>query len=343
MKTTKMKAFVIEQYDKNETGQIKEVAIPELGDDDVLVRVGAASVNVLDLKIMKGEFKRVLPYALPLILGNDVAGTVVGLGRKVTRFAIGDQVYGRVPASRIGTFAEYVAVDAKALATKPDAASIEEAASIPLVALTAWQVLVETAAVRPGQKVLIHAGSGGVGTVAIQLAKHLGAYVATTTSAANASLVKALGADEVIDYKNQRFEELLKDYDVVLNGLGQEVLANSVKVLRPGGHLISISGPPTPEFARSLGLSWVARQLVGLISRKIRAATKQAGVKYTFVFMRADGKQLEEITQLVDASVIKPVIDQVFDFASTSEALSYVDRGRTKGKVVISMPANTNS
>src|SRR5213079_1737538 len=251
-----MKAFVVERYGKNDGTRFVEMPEPELRDADVLVRVHAAGVNVLDSKIRDGEFKLILPYRLPLILGNDVAGVVVRVGSKVRRFKPGDAVYARPHQDRIGTFAEFIAMNEADVALKPKNLTMEEAASIPLVGLTAWQVLIERANLKKGQKVLIHAGSGGVGTFAIQLAKHVGAIVATTTSTTNVDLVKRLGADIVIDYKQDRFEEVLRDCDVVLNSLDGETLRKSLRVLKPGGNLISISGPPDPDFARHLGLSW---------------------------------------------------------------------------------------
>jgi NADPH:quinone reductase-like Zn-dependent oxidoreductase len=332
-----MKAFVIDRYGKKETGHIADMPEPEVRDDDVLIRVHAASVNMLDSKIRSGEFKLILPYRLPLILGNDVAGTVIRVGSNVRRFKPGDEVYARPDQDRIGTFAEFIAVKEASLALKPANLSMEAAASIPLVGLTAWQVLVETAKLKKGQKVLIHAGSGGVGTIAIQLAKHLGAFVAATTSTANIAWVKALGADVVIDYKTQQFEDELRDYDVVLNSLGNDVLEKSLRVLKPGGFLISISGPPTPEFAAEQGLAWPLRQVLRLLSHGIRKKARKRGVTYSFVFMRADGAQLGELTTLIEAGVIKPVVDRSFPFDSTADALAYVERGRSKGKVAISV------
>ena len=212
-----------------------------------------------------------------------------------------------------------------------------EAASLPLVALTAWQALVDTAQLKAGQKVFIQAGSGGVGTVAIQLAKHLGAFVATTTSTPNVGWVKALGADVVIDYRRQDFAADLRDYDVVLNSLGKEELERSLQILKPGGHLISISGPPTPTFATSRGLAWPLKQVMRLLSHGIRSKAKMKGVTYTFVFMRADGAQLSTITSLVESGAIAPVIDRVFPFQDTQGALAYVESGRAKGKVVVEL------
>ena len=329
-----MKAFFIDSYGKG-NGQIGLLPEPEVRANDVLVQVHAANVNLLDSKIRKGEFKLILPYRFPLVLGNDLAGVVVRVGANVRRFKPGDEVYARPRDERIGTFAEFISVTEDALALKPGNLDMGEAASMPLVALTAWQVLVETAKLKKGQKVLIHAGSGGVGTVAIQLAKHLGAFVATTTSTSNVEWVKALGADVVIDYKKQNFETVLQGYDVVLNSLGSDVLEKSLKVLKPGGQLISISGPPTPQFAEEQGLSWGLKQVMRLLSLGIRRKARKAGLRYAFVFMRANGAQLHEISALIESGAIKPVVDRVFPLESTAEALSYVEQGRAKGKVII--------
>lgn len=331
-----MKAFFIERYGKDK-GRIGEVPAPEVGPHDVLVQVHAASVNVLDLKIRKGEFKLILPYSFPLVLGNDLAGVVERVGPAVRRFKPGDAVYGRPPEQRIGSFAELIAVHEDALALKPASIGMEQAAALPLVALTAWQVLVQTAQLKKGQKVFIHAGSGGVGSVAIQLAKHLGASVATTTSTDNVEWVKALGADLVIDYKQQDFERVLQGYDVVLNSLGADALHKSLGILKPGGRLISISGPPTPAFAQEQKLSWVLGLVMRMLSRRVRAKARKRGVDYGFVFMRASGAQLENITALVESGIIRPVLDRTFPFESTAEALSYVEQGRSKGKVVITL------
>src|SRR5213592_3255501 len=330
-----MKAFVVERYGKNDGIRFVEMPEPELRDADVLVRVHAAGVNVLDSKIRDGEFKLILPYRLPLILGNDVAGVVVRVGSKVRRFKPGDAVYARPHQDRIGTFAEFIAMNEADVAKKPKNLTMEKAASIPLVGLTAWQVLVERAKLKTGQKVLIHAGSGGVGTVAIQLAKHLGAIVATTTSTANLEWVKRLGADLVIDYRKDDFENILQDYDVVLNSLGAETLEKSLRVLKPGGKLISISGPPDPDFAQDRGLSWIVRLAMRLLSYRIRNKAKRHHVSYSFLFMRASGDQLREIGSLIESGILRPVMDRVFPFESTKEAMAYVETGRAKGKVVV--------
>lgn len=330
-----MKAFVIDRYGKQEPLQLAEVPEPKLGEQDVLVQIHAASINPLDLKIRSGALKRILPLRLPLVLGNDLAGVVTRVGVKVQRFKPGDEVYARTDTRRIGTFAEFIAVAESNLALKPASLSMEEAASIPLVGLTAWQALVEKGNLRKGQKVFIHAGSGGVGTLAIQLAKHLGAHVATTTSSANIALVKSLGADIVIDYKKDDFAKTLRDYDLVLHSLGAEELEKSLSVLRPGGQLITLSGPPDPEFARDAGMPKLLQLIVGLLSRRIRKKARQRQVSYAFLFMRGSGEQLATLGELIDSGVIRPVIDKVFPFEATDQALAYVDSGRAKGKVVV--------
>ncbi len=328
-----MKAFAIDQYKGALTR--RDVPDPTPGPNDVVVAIRATSVNPIDLKLRDGEFKAILPQKMPLVLGGDLAGVVRAVGANVRRFKVGDEVYAHPDNDRIGTFAQRIAIAEADLALKPVSLDMVHAASLPLVALTAWQVLVERGKVKPGQKVLIHAGSGGVGTIAIQLAKHLDATVATTTSTANIDLVRSLGADVVIDYRKDDFAKMLSDYDVVLNSLGSDVLEKSLSVLKPGGKLISISGPPDPAFGRQIGAGWVVRQLLGLLSSKIRANAKKRGIDYSFLFMRADGAQLTEIAKLVDAGTIRPVIDSVFGFDETPAAMKRVESGRSRGKVVI--------
>ncbi|KLN56017.1 NADP-dependent oxidoreductase [Variovorax paradoxus] len=332
-----MKAFVLDRYGKKAALRPADMPMPTLRDDEVLVEVHAAGVNLLDAKIRDGEFKLILPYRLPLVLGHDVAGVVTRIGPRVRQFKPGDEVYARADDFRIGTFAEFVAVKEASLALKPQGLTMEEAASIPLVALTAWQALVEKAGLKKGQKVFIQAGSGGVGTFAIQLAKHLGATVATTTSAANAALVKSLGADVVIDYRTQDFEDVLSDCDVVLNSQDGKTLEKSLHVLKRGGKLISISGPPDPEFGKQSSAPGFVKLVMRLLSSGIRRRAKSRGVDFSFLFMRANGSQLREITRLFETGAIRPVVDRVFPFGSTNEALAYVETGRAKGKVVVKL------
>lgn len=330
-----MKAFLLEKYQKKAALRLADVSEPALGADEVLVQIHAAGVNLLDAKIRDGAFKPFLPYKLPLILGHDMAGTVVKTGPKATRYKVGDEVYSRVPDFRIGTFAKVIAVKESALAPKPTTLSMEEAASIPLVALTAWQALVDIASLRAGQKVFIQAGSGGVGTIAIQLAKHIGAYVATTASAANADWLKSLGADLVIDYKTQDFEASLRDYDVVLHSQDAKTLEKSLNILRPGGRLVSITGPATPAFGAKVKAPWFLRPVFWAMSWGTYRKARQRKVGFDFLFMVANGGQLEKIAALIDAGHIRPVIDRVYPFAETNAAIALVESGRAKGKVVV--------
>lgn len=330
-----MKAFVLERYGKARALQCVQMPVPELRDDEVLVQVHAAGVNVLDAKIRSGEFKRILPYRLPLILGHDVAGEVVKVGSRVRQFKPGDEVYARVDDLRIGTFAEFVPVKEASVAFKPKALTMEEAASVPLAALTAWQALVDKAGLRKGQKVFIQAGSGGVGTLAIQLARHFGATVATTTSARNAALLKSLGADVVIDYTTQDFQDVLRDCDVVLHSQDGRALEKSLRVLKAGGKLVSISGPPDPQFGKDIKAPWFVKLVLRLLSARTRRAAKSLGVDYSFLFMKPSGNQLREIARLFDAGALRPVVDRVFPFEQTNEALAYVETGRAKGKVIV--------
>lgn len=332
-----MKAYILDRYGKGQVLRLDEVPDPVPAVDEVLVEIHATSLNQLDGKIRNGAFKPILPYKPPVVLGHDLAGVVVAVGAAVRNFKPGDAVYARPRDGHIGTFAERIAVNQADLALKPVNLSMVEAASLPLVALTVWQVLVEQVQLKAGQKILIHAGSGGVGTLAIQLAKSLGATVATTTSAANADLVRSLGADVVINYRTQDFSTILSGYDVVLNSLDAKTLEASLKVLRRGGKLISISGPPDPTFAKTQGLNAVLRLVLRLMSARIRRKAKQAGVDYAFLFMRADGEQLGKIAKLCEAGTIRPVVDRVFPFAKLNAAMAYVDSGRAKGKVVVSL------
>jgi NADPH:quinone reductase-like Zn-dependent oxidoreductase len=330
-----VKAYLVEKYKRPmKAGEAPE---PTVGNRDVLVDIHAAGVNLLDAKIRDGEFKLILPYKAPFVLGHDLAGVVSRVGSAVTRFAVGDEVYGRPRDGRIGTFAERMAVHEDDLGIKPASLSMVEAASVPLVALTAWQALVERAHLQPGQNVLIHAGSGGVGTCAIQLAKHLGATVATTTGPSNVEWVRDIGADIVVDYRTQDFETVLRDYDVVLDSQGGDTLAKSLRILKPGGVAIGIAGPPDPDFARQKELRLPLRLVMTLLSWKTRRAAHRKGVWYSFLFMRASGAQLDEITKLIESGGLRPIVDQTYPFDEAPQAIAHVEGGRTKGKVVITM------
>lgn len=330
-----MKAYTINRYIKEDKLQLVEVSEPDVKENEVLVQVHSTSINQLDAKLKSGEFKLLLPYKFPLILGHDVAGIVTKIGTKVSRFKVGDEIFARPADYRIGTFAELISINENDVALKPKNVSMEQAASIPLVALTVWQAFVEKAKLKKGQKVFIQAGSGGVGTIAIQLAKHLGATVATTTSSGNFELVKSLGADVVIDYKTQDFETILKDYDLVLNSQDGKTLEKSLRIVKSGGKVISISGPPDVAYAKEVEMSWFMKAAIFFLSNKVQRQAKKLNVDYSFLFMKANGEQLSEISSLIEAGVIRPVIDKVFPFEQTNEALSYVEAGRAKGKVVV--------
>mgnify|MGYP000852583324 FL=1 len=328
-----MKAAYINRYGNINDVQLDEQSKPVLTENDVRIKVHAASINPLDLRVLEGEFKAILPVQFPFILGNDFAGTVAEVGANVTQFKVGDEVYAKTDLN--GAFAEYTVVHQSSLALKPKNISMELAASLPLVSLTAWQALVEIAKVRAGQKVLIHAGSGGVGSIAIQLAKHLGASVATTTSGKNAQWVKALGADIIIDYKTTDFEQVLKDYDVVLDTQGGKILEKSLNVLKRGGRIISISGPPDRDFAEAIHANWLLKCIIPLLSWSIRNKAKKRGITYSFLFMQPNGQQLSEISKLVEFGKINPIVDKTYTFTEIKDAFQYVNTGRAKGKVVL--------
>ena len=328
-----MKAAYIQRYGNINDVQLGEQSKPTLTENAVLVKVHAASINPLDLRVLEGEFKTILPVQFPFILGNDFAGIVVEVGANVIQFKVGDNVYAKTDLN--GAFAEYTVVQQSSLALKPDNISMELAASLPLVSLTAWQALVEIANVQAGQKVLIHAGSGGVGSIAIQLAKHLGAIVATTTSSKNIAWVKALGADIIIDYKTTDFEQELKDYDVVLDTQGGSILEKSLNVLKRGGRIVSISGPPDRNLAEAINANWLLKCIIPLLSWSIRHKAKKRGITYSFLFMQPNGQQLSEISKLVESGKINPIVDKTYELSEIKDAFQYVNTGRAKGKVVL--------
>jgi NADPH:quinone reductase-like Zn-dependent oxidoreductase len=328
-----MRAFAVTTYGPDGL-QLTDVPTPTLGAGDVRVEVRAAGINPLDTMVRNGEFKQLIPYDLPFVLGHDLAGVVTEVGSGVTGLAVGDEVYARPRDLRIGAFAEEIAVDAADVARKPTSLSFEEAAAVPLVALAAWQSLVEVAGLRQGQKILVHAGAGGLGSTVIQLARHLGAYVATTAHTRDLDTVRAHGADLVIDYTAQDFTEVVSGYDVVLDSLGPDSLEKSLTVLRPGGLAISVVGPPDPSFARQLGKP-LLRPVMAVLSRKVRRRAKKLGVLYSFFFMRADGARLAELAKLYDDGTLRPVLDRTFGFDDTLEAMAYVEQGKAHGKVVV--------
>ncbi|MBV5286911.1 MAG: NADP-dependent oxidoreductase [Methyloversatilis discipulorum] len=332
-----MKALTFQRYGKSPGIGFTDLPLPTLKDDELLVQVHAASVNPVDNMILSGIFKPVLHFRLPATLGSDLAGVVTKVGSRVTRFKPGDAVFANIFDRGTGAIAEFAVVPESLAASKPVNLDFVQVASIPLVGLTAWQALKERANLQAGHKVFIPAGAGGVGTFAIQLAKHLGATVGTTTSTGNVQFVGRLGADEIVDYKKQAFESVLRGYDVVLGTVRGDAVEKSVDILKPGGRIVSLVGPLDAAFARARGLNFILTFVFGLMSRKIMRLAKKRGVSYSFLFARPDGAQLAEIARLLEANHIQPVIDKVFPFERAKDALAYLAQGHAKGKVVIRM------
>ncbi|AQL38551.1 NADP-dependent oxidoreductase [Pseudomonas syringae] len=330
-----MKALTFESYGKSPEITIAHVPRPTIKPDELLVEVHAAGLNPIDNMITTGTFKPVLKYELPAIMGSDLAGVVLEVGSAVTRFKAGDAIFASLFDLGRGSIAELVAVPERTAALKPTNLDFVQAASIPMVGLTSWQALKERANLQPGQKVFIPAGSGGIGTFAIQLAKHLGGKVATTTSSGNAKLVRSLGADEVVDYKERAFEQVLRGYDLVLGTTRGDTIKKAVGILKPGGKIVSLVGPLDKAFAQARGMNVFFTFLFGLMSRSIIRRAKKSNVTYSFLFVRPDGAQLGKIAELLESGQIKPVIDRVFAFEQAREGLEYLGRGRAKGKVVV--------
>ncbi|MGF6305872.1 NADPH:quinone reductase-like Zn-dependent oxidoreductase [Bradyrhizobium sp. i1.8.4] len=332
-----MRAFVFKRYGKPDQIGFADQPRPTPGPDEILVQVHAAGLNPIDNMIPKGVFKAILRFRLPATLGSDVAGVVLEVGSRVTRFKPGDEVFASIFDLGTGTLAELAVVPESAAALKPANLDFVQAASIPMVGLTSWQALKERARLKPGQQVFIPAGSGGIGTFAIQVAKHLGAKVGTTTSTGNIGLARSLGADEVIDYTKQQFEKVLRNYDVVLGTLRGDAVEKSLRILKPGSTVVSLVGPPDAAFARARGMNFFMVLLFGLLSGKIIRHAKKRGVGYSFLFVHPDGRQLAELGELLKAGSIRPVIDKVFPFEQAKQALAYLEKGRAKGKVVVQM------
>ncbi|EJQ96236.1 hypothetical protein IGW_01423 [Bacillus cereus ISP3191] len=329
-----MKAMIIDKYGKVPM-RMAEVPTPEINEYEVLAEIHAASINPIDFKIRDGKVKMLLKYEMPLILGNDFSGVIVKVGSKVTRFKAGDAIYARPRKNKIGTFAEYIAIHEDDIALKPKNLSFEEAASIPLVGLTSYQALHDIMQLQKGQKILIHAGSGGVGTFAIQLAKIMGATVTTTASEAGSDLVKSLGADQIINYKIEKFEEILKDYDAVFDTIGGTTLEKSFNIIKSGGNIVSVSGMPNARFGKEFGSGFFKTLLFSLASKKLTALEKKHNAQYSFLFMKPSGDQLRTIANYIEAGKIKPVIDRVFPFEDAQKAMEYSEAGRAKGKIIV--------
>lgn len=330
-----MKALTFKRYGKSPEIGFAEVPSPTLKPDELLVEVHAVGLNPIDNMIPTGMFKPVLKFQLPATMGSDLAGVVKAVGNRVTRFKPGDAVFASIFDLGRGSLAEFAVVPENLAAPKPTNLDFVQAASVPMVGLTSWQALKERANVQQGQKVFIPAGAGGIGTFAIQLAKHFGAKVGTTTSTDNVQLVSSLGADEVIDYKTQEFDKVLRGYDLVLGMLKGNEIEKSIGILKPGSKIVSLTGPLDAAFARVRRLNFVLKFVFGLMSRKIIRLAGRQNVSYSFLFVRPDGGQLSEIGDLLKSGHIRPVIDKVYPFEQARAALEYLAQGRAKGKVVV--------
>ena len=330
-----MQALTFKRYGKSPDIGFEDVSLPALKPDELKVQVHAVGLNPIDNMIPTGMFKPVLHFKLPATMGSDLAGVVTEVGSRVTRFKPGDAVFASVFDLGIGTLAEFAVIPESVAAAKPHNLDYVQAASVPMVGLTSWQALKERAKLKAGQKVFIPAGSGGIGTFAIQLAKHIGAKVGTNTSTGNVQFVTGLGADEVVDYKKQAFEKVLRGYDMVLGTIRGDAIEKSIGILKPGGKIVSLIGPLDAAFARTKRLNFFLTFVFSLMSRKIMRLAKKRDVAYSFLFVRPDGSQLNEIGELLQTERIRPVIDKVFPFDQAKEALDYLAQGRSKGKVVV--------
>jgi NADPH:quinone reductase-like Zn-dependent oxidoreductase len=333
-----MRAFVLSRYGGPESTALIEVAEPSPRDGELLVRVHAAGLNPVDFKTRAGALKVIHSYPLPIVMGNELSGVVDAIGPAVTRFAKGDRVFARVDKNIMGAFAEYAIVNEMHAARMPESLDFASAAAVPLAGLTALQALRDELHLSAGQLIFIPGGAGGVGTFAIQIAKHLGAYVATTASPRGEALVKRLGADVVIDYTRERFEDRLSGYDCAFDLLGCDTLARLWSVLKPGGRVVSIAGMPEPLTARKdLGRGIGLASLFWVISLTTRFRAARRGCTYRYLFMHPSGTDLAHLAALIDAKKLEVVIDRVFPLTEAKEAMAYLEAGRTKGKVVLAL------
>ena len=333
-----MISLMIKKYgDLEQSLEFQEIPVPVIQPNQLLIRTQAASFNPLDYKIARGDFKAVRKIQFPQGIGRDVSGIVEKIGKSIKGFKVGDKVFSRIDENLVGTMAEYVVSNEKDVALMPSNLSFNEAASIPLAGLTAYQSLVDVAQLSSQENVLIYAGSGGVGTIAIQLAKHLGAYVTATTSTKNVDMVKKLGTDEVIDYTKENFQEQGKQFDVVYDTLGGEHTLNSFKVLKPGGRVISIAGDLDDITAKQLKLNRFIRFLLSLKVKKVINTASKLDASYRFHLMSPNGNQLQKLAELCESEIIKPIIDKTYTFEESIQALKYLSKGHAKGKVVVQM------
>ncbi len=326
-----MKALQIIKYgDLKDSLAVSEVEKPSLKPNGILVKVKAASINPIDYKIVEGKLKDMLSLNLPVTIGFDVSGVVVEKGADVLTFEIGDEVYARVPQEQMGTMAEFVAVHSNLVAKKPDNISFEEASGLPLAGLTAIQAL-EKVGIKEGDRILIHAGSGGVGSFAIQYAKAKGAIVYTTTSTKNVDWVKALGADRVIDYKTEDYMEVATNLDIVFDTLGGDYTFDAIGIIKEGGKVTTIVGPPDEETAKQMGM------IDYKLPEKLSKLIEEKSAVYKHTWMQPNAKQLNDIKRMVEDGAIKPIVDQLYSFEDGIKAYEYLATGRAKGKVIITL------
>jgi NADPH:quinone reductase-like Zn-dependent oxidoreductase len=331
-----MKSVVAQRYGGPEVLELVDRHEPIVDARDVLIEVRAASLNPIDFKIREGKVKLVIAKKPPIALGCDVAGVVSAAGGEVTKFKVGDEVFARLEKMKMGGLSERVTAHEDVVANKPQRASFVEAAAIPLAALTALQALRECAALQPGQRVLIHAGAGGVGSLAIQIAKILGLHVITTTSTKNVEFVTSLGADEVIDYTKDKIADRVRDLDAVFDTLGNTEV-ESIGLVKRGGVVVGIGGMPDTAFAKQWMPAWV-RPLIWVATTKRRLAASRAGVRFVYLFMRPDGAQLAELAAWIDAGKLEPIVHKQYPLAEFREAFAELERGRARGKIVLTMP-----
>ena len=333
-----MRAFVLSRYGGADATSLQEIPVREPQSGEVRIRVRAAGLNPVDFKLREGKLKLVSPLSLPLAIGSELSGTVEAIGSGVTRFAVGDDVFARVAKDKLGAFAEQACVSEDLVARKPARLDFVQAAAVPLASLTAFQALHDELGLAKGQRIYIPGGAGGVGTFAIQLAKHFGASVTTSASSRGKELVERLGADLVVDYREKDFARDLRGYDCAFDLVGGDTLAGAFEVVRSGGRVVSIAGLPEPTTAtKDLGRGVALATLFWFASLGIRLRARRHGVSYRYLFMRPDGAQLGEIARLVDAKVLDVVVDRVFPFAEIGDAFAYLEQGRAKGKVVVEM------
>ncbi len=332
-----MKAAYIKAYGGPDKVEIGEQSKPEVRTGDVRIKMKAASVNPIDWKTANGDLKALIKPPFPIMLGSDGAGIIESIGEGVSNFKIGDEVFFRCHKMDTGTFAEYFSVPAELVALKPKNMSFIEAASIPLIGLTVTQSLTEKADMVSGSKVLIHAGAGGVGTFAIQYAKACGAYIATTASKKRNALLSELGANEIIDYHTQNIEDVLSDYDIVLDTLGPSVHTASYKTLKKGGVLVTVLGIPDNETIAEYGANFMVKIVARMHNKKMHKLAAKHGALYKHHLMYASGSQLAEIAKLIEAGKIKAIIDSTYPLDQVQAAFERSMTGRAQGKIIITM------